>query len=342
MIRISIIVVLYNSEKYISRCLDSIKYQIFQDWEAILVDDGSTDKSGEICEMYAKQDSRFQVIHQKNMGASMARKTGFLHSTGGYIGFVDSDDWVSSDMYRKMYDKALEYNVDEVLLSTNIGEKDTYSVKTKLIKVPTGYYDRMRMEKEMFPEAISDGGFFTHSVNCGMPSRLFRRECLEPYILQSDGTFIMAEDAAITYPVLFSSNSVYVCEDFDAYHAYIREGSVQRSYKYDFFETCKKWHEYMLEKCVPLWDGNLEQQIDSYFVSLVISAIVNEYRYYAPHNNKEKLDKLKLIISDIKFRKILSKISSKKYGVKIYFLIRLIQLRALILLHIIFMVKERR
>lgn len=340
MVKISIIVPVYNCEKYLPRCLDSIRNQLFQNWETILVDDGSTDRSGEICEMYAGLDARFHVIHQRNMGAGMARKAGFVQAKGGYIGFVDSDDWISPDMYCIMYDKAQKYNVDIVLLSTNTGEKGDYSIKNRLVKVPAGFYDRKRMEEEIFPEAISDGGFFSHNVNCGMPSKLFRRNCLEPYMLQSESIFVMAEDAAISYPVLFSCSSVFVCEDFDAYHAYVRENSVQHSYKMNFFEMCKKWHAYMLDKCVPLWNGNLERQIDCYFVSLGLTACVNEYRYYAPNTKEEKMSKLKKIVSDKTFREALQQIDRKKYG-KLNLLICLIQLHACWLLNLCFLLKEK-
>lgn len=341
MVKISIVVPVYDCEKYLPRCLDSIRDQLFQDWEAILVDDGSTDRSGEICEMYAEQDARFRVIHQTNMGAGMARKSGFIQTEGEYIGFVDSDDWISPDMYCEMYDKVQKYNVDMVLLSTNTGEKGGHSINNRLVKVPAGFYDRKRMEAEIFPEAISDGGFFSHNVNCGMPSKLFCRECLEPYILQSESIFIMAEDAAISYPVFFSCNSVFVCEDFDAYHAYVRENSVQRSYKKNFFETCKKWHAHMLDKCVPLWNGNLKRQIDCYFVSLALTACVNEYRYYAPNTREEKISKLKEIVSDTVFREALRQIDRKKYG-KLNLLICLIRLRACWLLDLCLAVKEKR
>lgn len=228
-----------------------------------------------------------------------------------------------------------------VLLSTNTGEKGNYNFKNRLVKVPAGFYDRKRMEEEIFPEAISDGGFFSHSVNCGMPSKLFRRECLEKYILQSKSIFVMAEDAAISYPVFFSCNSVFVCEDFDAYHAYVRKDSVQHSYKNNFFETCKKWHDYMLDKCLPLWNGNLERQIDCYFVSLALTACVNEYKYYATNTKVEKSSKVKKIVLDEVFREALQQIDRKKYG-KLNLLICLIQLRAYWLLNLLLLVKERR
>ena len=102
---ISIIVPIYNVEKHIRRCLDSIKNQTFRDFEAILIDDGSPDRCGEIADEYAVSDSRFIVIHQKNQGLSAARNTGLGISRGEYIGFVDSDDYVDIDMYNILFQR---------------------------------------------------------------------------------------------------------------------------------------------------------------------------------------------------------------------------------------------
>ena len=94
---ISIIVPVYNVEKYLRECLDSISQLKAVTWEAILVDDGSTDTSGKICDEYAKQDSRFRVIHQKNAGVSAARNAGLDAAKGDWIWFVDSDDSINPD-----------------------------------------------------------------------------------------------------------------------------------------------------------------------------------------------------------------------------------------------------
>jgi len=99
-IKISIIVPVYNVEKYINRCLDSILNQSFSEWECILIDDGSSDNSGKICDEYTKKDSRFRVIHQENSGVCVARNVGIECAKGEWLGFVDADDWISSETYK--------------------------------------------------------------------------------------------------------------------------------------------------------------------------------------------------------------------------------------------------
>ena len=108
---ISVIVPIYNAEQYLKRCLNSILSQSFQDFELILVNDGSIDNSGKICDEYAQIDSRVIVIHKENEGASIARKDGLTNANGEYIAFVDADDYVDSMYIEKLYSLIIQFNV---------------------------------------------------------------------------------------------------------------------------------------------------------------------------------------------------------------------------------------
>lgn len=110
--KISIIVPVYKVEKYLHKCVDSILNQTFKDFELILVDDGSPDKCGEICDEYARVDDRVRVIHKENGGLSDARNAGIDVAEGEYIGFVDSDDYIDADMYEVLYDVLLKNDAD--------------------------------------------------------------------------------------------------------------------------------------------------------------------------------------------------------------------------------------
>ena len=114
-LKASVIVPVYNVKPYISRCIDSILAQEYADWELILVDDGSTDGSGCICDEYADGDSRIRVIHQKNKGLSGARNTGIRHSTGDVLFFVDSDDYVSAQLINRALN-ALEQTQSDMVM----------------------------------------------------------------------------------------------------------------------------------------------------------------------------------------------------------------------------------
>lgn len=114
---ISVIIPVYNVAEYISQCLKSILTQTYMELEIILIDDGSTDASGEICDEYARKDSRIKVIHQKNKGAAAAKNAGLQAATGEYLSFVDSDDFLEPDAYRYMVDLIRKYDVDIVQCS---------------------------------------------------------------------------------------------------------------------------------------------------------------------------------------------------------------------------------
>ena len=114
MVGLSIIVPVYNVERYLRRCIDSILKQTFRDFEVILINDGSTDNSRTICNEYKRLDTRINIINQKNGGLSSARNEGLKKANGEYIAFVDSDDYISNNMFMKMMKLANEYNCDIV------------------------------------------------------------------------------------------------------------------------------------------------------------------------------------------------------------------------------------
>lgn len=114
---ISVIVPVYNVEPYLRKCLDSIVNQTYRNLEIILVDDGSPDNCGAVCDEYAASDSRIKVIHKENGGVSSARNAGLAAATGEWIGWVDADDWIEPDMYGYMLDKVREYSADIAVCS---------------------------------------------------------------------------------------------------------------------------------------------------------------------------------------------------------------------------------
>ena len=109
---ISVIVPVYKVEKYLNQCIESVLAQTYQNLEIILVDDGSPDRSGEICEEYAKKDTRIRVLHKSNGGLSTARNTGLQIISGAYIAFLDSDDYLAPDMYETLYRELIENDAD--------------------------------------------------------------------------------------------------------------------------------------------------------------------------------------------------------------------------------------
>lgn len=131
--KVSIIVPIYNVEKYLDRCIQSLVNQTLNDIEIILVDDGSPDNCPQMCDEYAQKDNRIKVIHKQNAGLGYARNSGLDIATGEYVAFVDSDDYVDTSMYKKLYNETINHKYDIVYCGFIVEKKDksTYTENTK-------------------------------------------------------------------------------------------------------------------------------------------------------------------------------------------------------------------
>ena len=191
--KISIIVPVYKVEKYLHKCIDSILAQTFKDFELILVDDGSPDNCGKICDEYAKRDNRIVVVHKENGGQASARNRGIDIARGDYIGFVDSDDWIEADMYEVLYNICDTYGCDIANCSSiihfknrtqiNGGHKLTIHTREEAMKV--------MLEGELYDEVVW--------------TKLIKRDLLND-IRFKEG--IMYEDTDFTYKVIDKANSI--------------------------------------------------------------------------------------------------------------------------------------
>lgn len=194
--KVSIIVPVYNVEQYLRRCLDSIVAQTFTEWECILIDDGSLDNSGEICDEYVEKDSRFRVIHQDNAGVSAARNSGLEAAIGDWIGFVDSDDWIEFSCLEKMY---------HLIESTK--------AKLVLCKISDEVHAADFSDCKAYEYA--DGKYGVAFQSCW--GKLFNKEVLDTYNLRFPESVRLGEDTVFTFKYLvYVSN--YSCTDLVCYH----------------------------------------------------------------------------------------------------------------------------
>ena len=162
---LSIIVAIYNTEKYLVKCCDSLKNQTFHDLEIILVDDGSTDSSATICDKYAKEDKRFHVVHKKNGGLPTARLAGIAVATGDYIGFVDSDDWVEKETYEKMLLMVKNNSEIDICIGGYVCDLEE-TIKCSFIKESDMLLESQEALLKMF-----EGKIF----NCSLTDKVYKR-----------------------------------------------------------------------------------------------------------------------------------------------------------------------
>ncbi|MDR1400178.1 MAG: glycosyltransferase family 2 protein [Treponema sp.] len=192
--KVSIIVPVYNVEKYVEKCLDSILYQTFVDFECILVDDCSPDNCPQICDEYAQKDSRIKVIHKtKNEGSSLARKTGLDASCGEYIQFVDSDDWIESEMTERLYRKAVLGNFDIVYCDFITFNKDGSGI----VNTP---FNVKGMDKQHIICA-----YFTFKLARGLWNKIFSRKLFNNIVFP---VFQMREDVVIDAQLFLNAERI--------------------------------------------------------------------------------------------------------------------------------------
>lgn len=173
---VSVIIPIYNTEKYLDRCIESIINQSYQSLEIILVDDGSTDNSINICRKYQMSDSRVSIISQENKGASCARKAGLMMANGELIGFIDSDDWIEPEMYEKMVRIYEEFHPE--LISTGVSRdyEGTECSQKFYDHYAEGFYQNL--EQDIYPTMLRDNEARDFGLYCTLVNKLFKKNKL--------------------------------------------------------------------------------------------------------------------------------------------------------------------
>ena len=222
--KISIIIPIYNTESYLIKCLDSVINQTYCNLEIILVDDGSTDGSKQIIEDYEKKDSRIVAVYKKNAGVANARNTGLQISTGEYIGFVDSDDWIEPDMYQELVRVVKSERIDIVSGNYYFDKGEEQVVAKNLKPISREVFDKNQLLEYVFMRD-SYKGLAAYPWN-----KIFRRD-----ILRNNDQYITYEDKyKIGEDVLWFAHVSLKCEtskyvDKPLYHYVQRNDSAVHS-----------------------------------------------------------------------------------------------------------------
>lgn len=219
---VSVIVPVYNIEKYISICVESLLMQTYSEIEIILVDDGSTDSSGQICDEFAMRDSRIKVIHKKNEGQVKARSAGMELSTGSYITCVDGDDWLEENAILKILDEG--YGADVICFAvTEEYEDGTNGRKKNTVK--EGLYTKNEELYELYSKMLMNGNFFEMGILPYLWGKLIKRDLLIRCQKEVPDNLFYAEDVACIYPCILEAGSVYVSNE-TLYHYRIHGASM--------------------------------------------------------------------------------------------------------------------
>ncbi len=215
----SIIIPVYNTEKYIERCINSILIQSFTNFELLLVDDGSADKSGEICDKFALNDSRIKVIHKTNGGVNSARSIGFKKSSGIYIIFVDSDDELRQHALKKMFELYKKQKFDLLVTSkTLIGPKGEYELYNKV----SGY-----ITNEKYVTLLLKNGIFI-----GPHGRMTKRDLyIESDAFNIPKDIIINEDLIMNLRLGISAKNILISNEINTYNYYNNPNTASKNIK---------------------------------------------------------------------------------------------------------------
>lgn len=323
--KISVVVPVYNVEAYLNRCVDSILEQTVENLEIILVDDGSTDGSGKICDEYGEKYEQIRVHHKTNGGLTSAWKCGVNLASGEYVGFVDSDDWIDSHMYERMLCLALQEGADVTVCGLVFDFEDPKIPRREEISnFGKEVYSREELEA-LFPSLINDGRFFGRTLQPARVTKLFRTELIRKNMKYCEEGVALGEDMQITFPVLLDTRKLCVVRDFYPYHYWINNKSITGKYDCDYMEKVKLLASRLqfISREKGVYD--FSDQIRNDFLSMTVLTVKNEiYRNYKA-GRKRVTANVKRICEDTQVREALKRHTMDRLSLSIRLYLRLME-----------------
>ena len=298
---ISIIVPVYNAKDYLRRCLDSILAQTYTDWEALLIDDGSTDESGNICDEYAIKDKRFKVFHRENKGVSAVRNAGLANASGEYISFIDSDDFVHEGMLAKQYQMLKENDADLAITGYDFAYDDTLNQATVKGELQI-------LNSEGAIKKILDNQQF-----CSPWTKLYKKKLFNN-VNYPEGEIY--EDLMTAFEIFMAADKI-VYQDIPFYNYFQACVSITRSdfsySKLDEVKALKKQYEFVNAKFPELADEARYKYVNNVFghiINLVTKddeigqekykeftkVLKDNYSFYKKNTKLSKKNKFRLVL----------------------------------------------
>lgn len=297
---ISVIVPVYNVEEKIERCLDSLKKQSFTDFEVILINDGSSDKSGEICEKYVAVDKRFKVINQKNQGVSVARNIGISNANGKYLAFVDSDDYVNGNYLYSLYDAIISCNADIAMCNyymVFLNEDD--------VCMKHGYSDGCILEqaeiKSVFYKHIQDNdctiGYFS------LWNKIYRSNFIKDNRIFLDTEMSFGEDMLFVMKCMEICNKIVFIEE-PLYYYEMMENGLFSKYRRNLLSDVMKCYRSLILQL------NVNGIVELFPLSLKYYGYIMQYIRGIIENESKKLSMIKNAYEDKIVQQIMGNLCS--------------------------------
>ena len=300
-IKFSVVLPIYNVEKYLNRCLDSVMNQTYKKLEIILVDDGSPDNCPQMCDNWARVDDRIKVVHKKNAGLGEARNSGLDVATGDYIAFFDSDDYIDTRLFEELYTVIISDNPDLIEFGHHDVDRQGNITRTFIPKTPLEKYEGKEVLSQFLPELIctdpktgTASGLLMSAWSC-----LYRRQLL----VECDFHFVsereyISEDVYFYIELFACLQKVSIMDDI--FYCYCQnEGSLTFSYKKDRYERLKEFYQAVNEKANLLhYDGQVQLRLNESFIASVMGCLKMEVANCKEVGIRESYCRMKNISSD--------------------------------------------
>lgn len=280
-IEFSVIVPVYKVEKYLAKCIDSILAQSFEDFELLLIDDGSPDNCPQICDMYAQRDARIHVIHKENGGLVSARNVGIRAAKGNYICYVDGDDWIDKNLLEMVYNAGIkDHRADMVIFG--IVKKFLDRDEVILTDLTDGVYEKKQLESDVYPYMMYDNRkpFCKPLIFPAACNKVYSRELLIKHYCK-DERIRMGEDNAFVYECAWYSNKICICNKVLYFYNQLNPGAMNQTYDANRFINNRYLFEYMEERLSGK-DMVLDCQLNAFKAYWVTMAVFHEVKNRRP------------------------------------------------------------
>ena len=287
MSKISIIIPIYNVEKYIHKCLTTVVNQTLKDIEIILVNDGTKDNSMEICEEFIKNDSRIKVINKENGGLMSAWIAGVKASTSEYIGFVDSDDWIDENFFECLYENILKYNADIVVGRYQAELPDGKSIP---YVIEDGIYQGGNEIKHLLSLYMTSMLYQTPAISICRWDKLYKRDLFLKNFEYFNQKISLGEDVNTNFAIISDCEKVVVLHDAASYHYRLNNLSIANTYKKDQINNIMILNE-------TLYNIAEKKVIDTNIIDIFIGNMIFEEIKKTIMTNMVSKEKKKIILS---------------------------------------------
>lgn len=316
--KVSVIVPVYNMENYLHACVNSILKQTFTDLEVILINDGSSDNSGAICDAFAQEDSRVRVIHQANAGLGMTRNKGLSVAQGEFIGFIDSDDVIEADFYEEL----VRYTADNEVEAVLCGNTDVYAdkiIETKHL-LAGRILDHEGIVNELLPTMLGYDKYCVGYSGMAVCNGIYLKETVDRYeIAFRSEREIISEDAVFNIEFFSKCRKMAVSESVGYLYYHRNNNSLSSSYSPERFGKYEYLYNYELDilKKLGIQTAEIKLRVQSMFIANCRVVIMQECA--STNSVKVKQQNIKKYLSDPVFHKVLKEYNYASYPLKLRF-----------------------